>query len=543
MIRVRCPHCQTVLGLSQLPAGGRVRCGHCGKVLALRRPAETPAAGPAPSAPPGSSDRAAPRPQPAPGSIPPAAPASTQAPEPTRPDWVADMNDSDWVQRAGSSYPSAAAPTPAAAAPPREPESASSPVSTPAPALQEAASPPPAAAAEGKLWQVQPVGEPIATVPFDRVKAMLQAGEIGPETLVLAPGRGWSVAGEIPLLSRYLDSLALSGSALAAAARPASELRCANHPGAAALWRCRSCGKELCASCTEEAKFGGRTVHLCLRCEDQCDSLVEAPEAAGAAASGVGRMHLGRHGEVYEPAGPFWHRIHTLPFYPLAGKGWLRLVGLWLLTVCASISIYAILLYALFYAYMLHIINRSAEHEDRMPPFPELTDFFDDYVLPFLRYLCVSFYGVIVVVVYNLVLRQRGFLEMLDSFVGLMGEVDPINWVVVGLLVFYYPMVLMAIGVVEDLRVALNPILIARYIVAIFPEYLLHYIAQLLLLGAWMLAGMVFATGLTMLRIGPDLRAIVQFAGVPLIAVYFQVLQYRLVGMLAAQSRHKLNWI
>ena len=547
MYRVRCPQCQILLGLAELPPGGRVRCGRCGKVLTLRLPAE-------PNAP---EIVRAPTPSPAVAAAP--LSSAAKASQNQLPDWVAGMHDEEVVRKVTEGYSRPESSGETAEGADGVQDSPPPPLSEPPrPVIQELVEPPPVPPlaqsapavpnAGGKLWQIQVPGCEPVTISFDRVKAMAQAAEIGPETQVLPPGKSWMPAASVPLLARYLSRSpgAVRVAPLTPAQPTGEQVRCVNHPGEPASRRCRSCGKALCESCTEELKVSGRIVHLCLACEDQCDSLIEeAPAGPGTAARNLeaGRLRVGAHDEVYVPAPLFWLRIHTLPFYPLAGSGWLRLIGLWLLTICASLSVYALLLYAFFYAYMLQIIKRSAEHDERLPPFPELTDFFEDYILPFLRYLCVSFYGVLALLLYNMVLRHRGPLETIDSFLGVTGKVDPINWLLVALLVLYYPMVLMTIGVVEDLKVALNPWLIGRYIVAILPEYLLHYVAQLVLLGGWMLAGLVFAAGLTALRLSPDLRAIVHFFGLPFIAVYFQVLQYRLVGMLAAQSRHKLNWI
>lgn len=172
-------------------------------------------------------------------------------------------------------------------------------------------------------------------------------------------------------------------------------------------------------------------------------------------------------------------------------------------------------------AFMLKIIVASAKGEDQVPSWPELTNWFDDAVKPFLIVIVTTLLAQAPALAYSL--GVRGWQEMLEG---------P-DWVTHVLQIagaLYLPMAFLAIAMFHSF-VALNPFFIFGSILKVPFEYVCVYGMFLVVYGVRLAAH--------------HLAAAIPFAGWAValfFPLYFLMVECRILGVLYAANVNKLRW-
>jgi hypothetical protein len=277
---------------------------------------------------------------------------------------------------------------------------------------------------------------------------------------------------------------------------------CPNHPGTLGNWGCQRCHKRTCRACHKINKVGSKEVHTCAACGGRVvDLLIVAAREL-----------------------TFKESLGSAIKYPFKGSGllliflgtFLYLLGnfVWMLPMRRMGISIVVFSYGYLFAYMQKIIVASANGEDELPSWPDLSDFHQDIIQPFLLFagtLFISFGPAIV-----------GFL-FISPLVGL-----PL--LVAGLL--FFPMALLAVAM-GDAITALNPLVICSSILKIKGPYF----AACLLLGFLVAASWILSAILNSLPI-PILPWFIEaFA-----SLFFVVLEIRILGLLYYTNRRRLGW-
>ena len=180
------------------------------------------------------------------------------------------------------------------------------------------------------------------------------------------------------------------------------------------------------------------------------------------------------------------------------------------------------------FAYMQKIIAHSAQGEDEMPDFPDISDIWSDIVLPFLLFagtIFVSFLPVIVAFSLRAKYPDTSFLIWLPL-------------AATALAAFYWPMALLAVAVTDNF-LALSPHVVLPSIVRVFLPYLVTFVLLSVLFGLRVAGGIV-----------EDLVPLQQFVLKSLITVamgfislYLLTVEMRLLGVLFRAYRARLGWV
>jgi hypothetical protein len=177
------------------------------------------------------------------------------------------------------------------------------------------------------------------------------------------------------------------------------------------------------------------------------------------------------------------------------------------------------------FAFMQKIISHSAQGEDELPPWPELTDFISDILVP-----CLLLVGATVVsLAPGLVLmwfaRENPML-VIAAFAAL------------GVGAFYFPMALLA-AAVSDNFVALSPHIVWPSIFRTFLPYLVTFIFVAVLFGARVGAG--FAVKFIPIDEIPWRITVTLIMG--FISLYLLSVEMRVLGLMFRSYRDKLGWL
>lgn len=232
--------------------------------------------------------------------------------------------------------------------------------------------------------------------------------------------------------------------------------------------------------------------------------------------------------EIYEEPSFYWRLPRTLA-YPFNKRGMALLamgaVFFLIMDVAAKFAFLFWIAIVVFtngylFAYMQRIVSSSAQGEENVPDFPDVTEFWSDIVLPFLLFVgtfVVSFAPAIVVAIW---MRES---EMLW----------PAVIATVGLGILYFPMALLAVAVTDNF-LALSPHVVVPSIALVLLPYLLASVVLVILVA---------------LRFG--FAFLLDFIPVPLIpsiidgfvSLYLLVVEMRILGLLFRSYRKRLGWL
>jgi hypothetical protein len=279
--------------------------------------------------------------------------------------------------------------------------------------------------------------------------------------------------------------------------------------------------------------------------------LVEAPEFA-AAGSGPLRVNISKNvntvetanapaiaptareviaamkPEVYEEPS-FYRSLPRMLTYPFNKRGMALLamgaIFFLIMNVAARFAFLFWIAIVVFtngylFAYMQRIVSSSAQGEDDVPDFPDVTEFWSDIVLPFLLFtgtFVVSFAPAIVVAVW---MRES---EMMW----------PAIIATVGLGILYFPMALLAVAVTDNF-LALSPHVVVPSIALVLFPYLLACVV----LGILVALRFALAYSLSFLPL-PLVPSIID----GFVSLYLLVVEMRILGLLFRSYRGRLGWL
>ncbi|MFH0953246.1 MAG: hypothetical protein V1873_02840 [Verrucomicrobiota bacterium] len=292
---------------------------------------------------------------------------------------------------------------------------------------------------------------------------------------------------------------------------------CKNHPETPAAWRCTSCGGLFCDPCIVTQSVGTVHLHICRSCRGKC-----APVGAAAAAE---------EAAVAEEAPPspadFFAQVPRAFAYPFKGAGAILLITgalfFWFLKF-ASFSMFAIFtaLFASGYlsAYMLRIINATADGNEELPDWPSFTDLWQDVVQPYFLILGVNLFCFSPAILYFIVSM---YYKVMNPWIFL---------VLLGLGVFYLPMGLLG-AAIFDSTAGLNP---RRIVPSIFKTF-----------GAYLVACAVMAVVAVLRIVAVKLLPLIPVPVVGsviegILSFYFLAVEMRILGLLYRTHEKKLGW-
>lgn len=267
-------------------------------------------------------------------------------------------------------------------------------------------------------------------------------------------------------------------------------IACKNHPTARAAWQCGDCNAVLCGACLTVKQFGATRVETCPDCGELCHALA-APDVQ--AERSAPRSLVSAFG------------------YPLSAEGLLTVAGgALVITLLGWVGgiLGAGIGSAVLLGYMLVIVNQTADGEDDLPDWPELS-------------FSPAFLGAMTAVVaFGPALAALLWTGSLPLFWGLFAAgalYAPMGWVAVSL---------------YDSALALNPVKVLRGILGGGAVYLL---ACALLFGTG-LVGQALLVGTTLL--GPWLGDLAGTA----VLIYLAIVEMRMLGLVYRRRAREIGW-
>ncbi|MEI9961451.1 MAG: FHA domain-containing protein [Limisphaerales bacterium] len=299
-----------------------------------------------------------------------------------------------------------------------------------------------------------------------------------------------------------------------AASAPASAF-CRFHPKNPARFFCPKCSKSFCEVCVSTRHEGV----FCRSCSAQCIRLEKSPD------------------ESFESDQSFFSLIRGAFKYPLKGDGVMLLIGggiFFLLIDGATFfakfafiyGLMALLFLTVFgvgylTSFLRRILTSTAIGENRMPDWPDITDFGSDIFSPFIQLLGTVFFCFAPAILLTI------FATAGNTWLG---------WAVTACILFgcaYFPMAFTAVAMFDSVT-AVNPLLVIPSILKIPLEYLLTIIIfAVILLVRWL--GEAVLPELVPIPFLPAIFA--NFFG-----LYLLTVEMRILGLLYLTKKRELGW-
>jgi hypothetical protein len=301
--------------------------------------------------------------------------------------------------------------------------------------------------------------------------------------------------------------------AAAPAALPPGAKPCKRHPAQAVQYVCKKCREHCCEACAPGTEIAGKVQHFCPVCKNLCLTL--AQQAAQAAKS------LVREGQT------FTQRLPGVFKYPFHKNGVLFLVIGTVVFVALDFAAkfswkFAIVGIGYLFAYMQKIVRSSAEAEEELPGFPEISEWRTELLQPFflLAWTFIASFG-----------PAFGYLmwhTVQDTEMSL-----PVLFPLFSLGFLYFPMALLAVSMSGSYG-AVNPLVVLPAITRLNLEYV----------GATAIFfGLVAARylGETLLRAAVPVPVLPTLIS-GFLALYFLACEMRLLGLIYYEHKRKLGW-
>jgi predicted Zn finger-like uncharacterized protein len=218
---------------------------------------------------------------------------------------------------------------------------------------------------------------------------------------------------------------------------------------------------------------------------------------------------------------PFLHRLPDAFAYPIKGSGFvLILVG----TVCfsfldffASLSVFGFIATAFvagyLCAFMMKIVNSSADGKKELPDWPDASDFWDDIIVPLFQVIWTGIFCFAPAIIYLIFVHFDIFF-----------------WLLIALGILYFPMALIAVALTNSL-LSINPVLIVPSIIKVPVDYLA--------------ACAILALIALLANFSQLLVSIIPLAGLVLknlLGLYFLVVEAHVLGLIYHANQEKLGW-
>jgi len=289
---------------------------------------------------------------------------------------------------------------------------------------------------------------------------------------------------------------------------------CVRHPQAPAKWCCVKCGGAFCADCVKTTRVGGEFFHACPKCGAGCVSVAEYRRLTTPAPTDFFALWRSAFSYPFKKDGVILLVCGTFLFSFLEGGRWVlsyvKFAGImgmayWL---CLVMSV------GYLFAFMQNIIQSSAQGEEKMPDWPEISAFWDDVAIPFFRFVFI-------------------WCLCLGPGIATMLLVSPIAGVPLLLLgLFCLPMAILTVCLADGIA-GLNPIIIFSGLGKVPLPYLTVCGIFLVIIAVvnciqWLLAW----TGI------PILPTVVT----TFISLYGIAVEMRLLGLLYHTNKARLAW-
>jgi hypothetical protein len=201
---------------------------------------------------------------------------------------------------------------------------------------------------------------------------------------------------------------------------------CKVHPDILAEWQCEGCWGVFCSPCVKDLSVGKMRVAVCTACGERTIPLTPIEKGI--------------------PPRSFFPEVPGAFSYPFRKKGWIMLiVGTLFFTFMNLIPFVGWLIAGYLCSFAIKIIACSANGEDEMPDWPDLTNVWDDIILPLALLLLTLFLCLVPALAWGVGVSNQ--------------QPDAIFWILVGAGMLYLPMGLLAVALFHTL-LALNPVLV-----------------------------------------------------------------------------------
>jgi hypothetical protein len=282
------------------------------------------------------------------------------------------------------------------------------------------------------------------------------------------------------------------------------EITCKNHPTSPATLICGRCHQVVCEECVNSRAVGKTSLKFCRSCGGSCAPL---------------ESKLGVRSRM---AGSFPALLAGAFAYPLKRDGFIVILGgtlfLALMSLLSSF-VFIIALFASGYlcAYLQKIVQSSAIGDENMPSWPDLSAFGPEVAQPALQYLGTFVFCL-----------GPGILWLMLA----PGEYKRYGYLLLGLGGLYLPMALLAVAMYDSLA-AVNPMLVIPSIFRVPAAYAGVCVGMAAVMGV----GRIVDALAGLIRI-PILSSI----GFGFLALYFQVVGMRILGLFYYTQQERLRW-
>jgi len=289
---------------------------------------------------------------------------------------------------------------------------------------------------------------------------------------------------------------------------------CIQHPRAPAQWCCAKCGSAFCTACVRTTRVGGDFFRACPRCGGSCMSIADytrlmtpAPTNFFTVWRSAFAYPVKKDGMILLVCGTFVFGSLDVARWVLSYFKFAGFLGMayW---ICLVMSV------GYLFAFMQNIIQSSAQGEEKMPDWPEISAFWDDLMIPFFQFLIIW-----------LICLGPGIAVML-----LVSPLAGVPLIFLGLLCL--PMALLTVSMADSLM-GLNPFIIFSGI----GKAPLPYLATC---GIF-LVFIAVVHGIRMLLEWTDIPVLPTVIGTP-IWLYGITVEMRLLGLLYYTNKARLAW-
>jgi hypothetical protein len=326
-------------------------------------------------------------------------------------------------------------------------------------------------------------------------------------------GEPAAVACSRPPVVRAIPPLARTA-ALPASGGAGAEV-CAEHPAAAAQWRCVSCDMMWCPACVKTTVSGVREYRSCPKCGSSCVSFSEYTRLKAPPITNFFDVWLSAFAYPVKKDGLILLGCGTVLFGLLeAFRTVLDIVKFFGLFMMLAYIIVVVTSAGYTFAFMQNIIQSTAQGDEAMPDWPDISGFHDSFTAPFFRFGLTWF-------------------VCLAPGLAVMGFVSPYAGVPVLLLgLFCLPMAILTVSLADSIA-GFNPIIIFSGI----GKAPLPYLAT---------------CGIFIVIIGlvHGLHSLMDWLGIPILPtvictflwLYGLAVEMRLLGLFYLANKSKLAW-
>jgi len=294
---------------------------------------------------------------------------------------------------------------------------------------------------------------------------------------------------------------------------------CRNHSGVPATLICQQCGTLFCKSCVKTIHAGNRDVHSCLGCAGICVNLAQHRKAVAKETATFGSLlptafkyPLQQDGLVILLCGTVLFAF--LDFARLILLKVIAFLGLFLgLAFLIPMVLTFVMSVGFLFAYMQNIISATANGNDNLPGWPQISGFWDDVVVPCLRFMTI-------------------FAVWVGPGILMLPVSTPIGVMLMLLGLFCVPMSFLTVSLADSVA-GLNPLLIFSSISKVPGPYLIACVFFLVIIGLESFCE-------SFLRLAPIFIAPAVVG--KFVSLYGLTVEMRILGLLYYTNKEKLSW-